>query len=58
VERATGGGSFAVVGILGANATSYSSTGLAAGTTYSFRVRAYDASNYSAYSNTASATTP
>src|SRR5207244_431448 len=40
VERATGGGSFAQVAMLGANATSYSSTGLAAGTTYMFRVRA------------------
>ena len=58
VERATGGGSFAQVAMLGANATSYSSTGLAAGTTYMFRVRAYDGSNNSAYSNTASATTP
>jgi hypothetical protein len=58
VERATGGGAFAQVAVLSANVTSYSNTSLAPGTTYSFRVRAYDASNYSPYSNTASATTP
>jgi titin len=58
VERATGGGAFAQVASLGANATSYSSTGLAAGTTYTYRVRAYDGSNDSGYSNSASATTP
>jgi hypothetical protein len=58
VERATGGGAFTQVATLGANATSYSSTSLVAGTTYTFRVRAYDGANHSGYSNTASATTP
>jgi Zn-dependent metalloprotease/transcriptional regulator CtsR len=58
VERATGGGSFVLVAALGANATAFSSTGLAPGTSYSFRVRCSDSPNYSAYSNTASATTP
>jgi Zn-dependent metalloprotease/transcriptional regulator CtsR len=58
VERATGGGSFAQIAILGANATAYSSMGLTPGTTYTFRVRAYDGPNHSGYSNTASATTP
>jgi hypothetical protein len=43
---------------LGANATGTSVTGLAAGTTYWFRVRATDAGGASANSNVASATTP
>jgi hypothetical protein len=42
---------------LGANVQSYSDTGLAAGTTYWYRVRAVDASNGSAWSPTASAAT-
>jgi pectate disaccharide-lyase len=58
VERATGGGAFAVVATLSANATAYQSTGLAASTTYSFRVRASNSAGNSAYSNTAIATTP
>src|SRR5262249_55400581 len=43
---------------LGANTTAYSATGLAAATTYFFRVRATNASGASANSNVASATTP
>jgi hypothetical protein len=42
---------------LGANATNTSATGLAARTTYYFRVRATNASGASVYSNTASART-
>src|SRR5262249_37962148 len=42
---------------VGANVTSYSATGLAAGTTYWFRVRATNAGGASANSNVASATT-
>ena len=42
---------------LGANVQSYSDTGLAAGTTYWYRIRAVDASNESAWSPVASATT-
>lgn len=42
----------------GANATSYSVTGLSSGTTYYFRVRAYVGSDTSAYSNTAHDATP
>ena len=39
------------------NTTSYQNTGLIAATSYSYRVRAYDSTGNSAYSNTASATT-
>jgi hypothetical protein len=42
---------------LGVNAQSYADTGLAAGTTYWYRVRAVDASDDSAWSAAASATT-
>ncbi len=58
VERATAAaGPFTQIAALGANVTSYSSTGLAASTTYYFRVRASNSAGSSAYSNTASATT-
>src|SRR5204862_507168 len=53
----TDGVSFTQVAVLGVNAVTYSSTGLVSGTTYTFRVRAYEGANDSAYSNTASATT-
>ena len=59
VERCQGAGcsSFAQVGT--APSASYSDTTVAAGTSYSYRVRATDAAgNLSQYSNTASATTP
>jgi Zn-dependent metalloprotease/outer membrane protein W len=58
VERSTDGVSFTQIAVLGANASSYANTSLLAGTTYHYRVRAYDGSNVSAYSNVASATTP
>ncbi len=57
IERSTAAAPWAQVATVGANVTSYSSTGLAASTTYSFRVRAYNASGDSGYSNTASAAT-
>ncbi len=58
VERSTSSGSgFAEIGTVGANVKTYSSTGLASGTTYYYRVRAYNASGNSGYSNTANATT-
>src|SRR5262249_11814016 len=41
----------------GANVTTYSATGLARGSTYYFRVRAFNNSGNSAFSNTATATT-
>ena len=58
VERAPGGGAFSQIALLGANATAYSSTGLLSGTTYSYRVRAYDGPNDSGYSNIASVSVP
>lgn len=58
VERKTGsGGTFAQIASLGANVTSYSNTGLAADTSYFYRVRSTNAYGSSGYTNTASATT-
>lgn len=57
IERATGAGAFAEIATVGANVTTYQSTGLVASTAYSYRVRAYNSAGTSAYSNTASATT-
>ncbi|MBI1886074.1 MAG: S8 family serine peptidase [Chloroflexi bacterium] len=57
LERSTDGVSFSQIAILTANTTSYSNVNLAAGTTYYYRIRAYEGPNYSPYSNTASATT-
>lgn len=60
VERCQGAGctAFAAIAQVGANATSYNDTGRSASTTYEYRVRAFNASGPSGYSNTASATTP
>lgn len=56
VERATGSDTFAVLANLGANAQTFSDTGLTAGTVYRYRVQARDNSSTSAYSNEVSAT--
>jgi hypothetical protein len=48
---------FTEIETVGANVTTYSSTGLSRRTTYYFRVRAYNAAGGSQYSNTANATT-
>jgi hypothetical protein len=59
IERSTrNNSSFTQIATVGANVTSYSSTGLSKNTTYYYRVRAYNADGDSAYSNEASATTP
>jgi fibronectin type 3 domain-containing protein len=58
IERCAGSGcgNFAEIGVT--SQTTYGDTGLAAGTVYAYRVRAYDnAGNNSGYSSTASATT-
>jgi predicted secreted protein len=59
IERCTGEGcsEFAQVATVGANVTSYANTGLAASTSYSYRVRASNGAGDSDYSNTASAVT-
>ncbi|MGH9363080.1 MAG: PA14 domain-containing protein, partial [Thermoanaerobaculia bacterium] len=57
VERSTDGVNFTQIATLGIDAQSYSSRGLSLSTLYHHRVRAYNASGDSAYSNTASATT-
>jgi subtilisin family serine protease len=60
IERCQGSGcaNFAPIATVSAGVTSFADNGLAANTTYSFRVRAYNAAGNSGYSNTATATTP
>jgi FtsP/CotA-like multicopper oxidase with cupredoxin domain len=57
IERSTDGSNFSFLVSVGADGTSYSDNGLAASTTYYYRVSAYNASGSSSVSNTASATT-
>ncbi len=58
VERAPGGTSaFVEIASLPANATNYSSTGLTASTSYTYRVCAYNGAGNSTYSNTATVST-
>jgi hypothetical protein len=57
VERSSDGTNYAQIASLGPTDTAYSATGLASGTQYWFRVRAYNANGNSAYSNTDDATT-
>src|SRR5207237_570824 len=59
LERCQGAGCNSFVPIASPATTSYSDTGLATGTSYSYRARAVDAAgNLGAYSNVTSATTP
>jgi autotransporter-associated beta strand protein len=57
IESSTNNIDFTQVGSVGAGVTAYQDTGLAANTTYYYRVRASNLSGNSAYSNVASATT-
>ena len=59
IERKTGAaGTYAQIGTVGANVTTYSNTGLSENTQYFYRVRAHNAGGHSAYTNQANATTP
>lgn len=58
IERKLGAsGTYAQIATVSSNITSFASTGLVAKTQYYFRVRAYNSSGDSAYSNEATATT-
>jgi hypothetical protein len=60
IERCQGVGcsSFSQTAQVGANITSFGDTTVVANTSYTYRVLAYNGAGVSAYSNTASATTP
>ncbi|MDH5467801.1 MAG: fibronectin type III domain-containing protein [Candidatus Aminicenantes bacterium] len=58
VERSTDGTTFSSLGSTSANATTYSDATVSGGTTYWYRVCAFIHSDYSSYTNIASATTP
>jgi C1A family cysteine protease len=59
IERCIGAGcsNFSQIATVAANATAYNSSGLAASTTYTYRIRAYLTGADSGYSNISSATT-
>jgi fibronectin type 3 domain-containing protein len=58
IERSTDNATFTQIATVGANVTSYANSGLSSGTTYHYRIRAYDScGNNSAYSATDSAIT-
>ncbi|MFN2541504.1 MAG: fibronectin type III domain-containing protein [Chthoniobacterales bacterium] len=60
IERCNGAGctNFRQIAIVSANVSSYANTSLRRNTSYSYRVRSYNLAGSSAYSNTATATTP
>jgi Divergent InlB B-repeat domain len=59
IERRVGmSGTYQQIASTGANSTSYTDPNLTSSTTYCYRVRAFDASGTSAYSNENCATTP
>lgn len=58
IERSLNGSTFSQLATVGANVTAYSDTTVAESTTYWYRVRATNSAGDSAYSNTASASTP
>ena len=58
IDRSTDGTNFSQLTTVGANVTSYSDTTVAATTQYWYKVKAYNGGGDSAYSNTATVTTP
>lgn len=56
-RKKTSSGSWGLIDTVGANVKTYTDTGLSEKTTYYYRVRAYNSSGYSDYSNTISITT-
>lgn len=57
IERKIIDGTYTLIGSVGANVTTYTDTNLTPGTTYIYRVYAYNSAGNSGYSNEASATT-
>lgn len=57
IERKTGSGSYSQIDTAARNTTSYSDTGLSASTSYTYKIRAYNNVDNSAYSSETSATT-
>jgi hypothetical protein len=57
IERSLDGITFTQIDTVGADVTIYSDIGLNTGTTYYYRVRAYNSNGNSMYTNIASATT-
>lgn len=57
IERSTDAATWQEIATTGRNQTTYLDTGLAANTTYQYRVRAYNSAGHSAYSNVVSAKT-
>lgn len=58
LQRAPGSGAFTSIATVGPSVTTFTDTGLTAGTAYSYRVRAFNGAGASAWSNTAQATIP
>lgn len=58
IERSIDGVNFTQIATTGANVTSYTDTNVLPNTTYSYRVRATNLGGNSAYTNTATVTTP
>jgi hypothetical protein len=57
IERRLAGGSYSQIAAVGANVTTYTDAGLAANSTYTYRVRAYNSTGNSNYTNEATAST-